>query len=249
MDKAQEAATQAALARSRSFNDGVRRVVPVKDQTISLGTQCLSFRGNEIIDDVHRIKIMETHGVEFLELNVNDKKNRPIADESKGEMIVRQDNVMAFARALGVDKDVLCEGLFGKQVNIERAAGLVKDVLAGVGGPDHAELIAFRKMLEARARVFITALAGEEYLPHFFDGLTGDPNIDLKQFAEDLYKMIGDAAQPTGETVRDAVEVNAELAAAETAKRAAGENVDAAADNGKPPVPSDPDFIPGTPQV
>jgi hypothetical protein len=203
-EQRQKDATTAALARSQSFADGRRRVVPSKDQTITLGHGMLTFKANEIIDDLYRIALMESYNVDFIELDVNDRAKRPVADEHKGEAVVRTDNVNGLADALEVDRQVVHDALFGKQAQIDRAAGIIHargEQVKLQRASDATKLgkVAqnfkdYRTMLETRATAFITALAGEEYAEHFIDGLTGDPKIDVGQFAGDLKKLIANGA-------------------------------------------------------
>lgn len=179
--------TNAALARSQSFTDGRRRVVPVKDQTISTGTGMLTFKATEIIQDVYRIALMEKYSIDFVDLNVNDRKKRPVADESKGEAIVRTDNVNALADALGVDRTVVADALFGKQDQIDRAAEIIH-----AQSPSPAdEMRQYRGMIVGRFMALCAALDLDEEAMHaVVDVVTGDPKIDLNDVAATLRAAI-----------------------------------------------------------
>jgi hypothetical protein len=121
---------QAALARSQSFSDGRRRVVPIRDQSITIGHGMLTFFANQIIEDPYVIMTMESYGIEFVELNVNDKRRRPVADEARGQFVVNGDQVTSLARGLGVARDVLLDALTGQQPQIDRAVAMITDELA-----------------------------------------------------------------------------------------------------------------------
>lgn len=179
--------TTAALARSQSFTDGRRRVVPVKDQTISTGTGMLAFKATEIIQDVYRIALMEKYGIDFVELNVNDRKKRPVADESKGEAIVRTDNVNALADALGVDRVVVADALFGKQDQIDRAA----DIIHAASPTPADEMRQYRGMIVGRFMALCAALELDVETMHaVVDVVTGDPKVDLTDVAAMLRAAI-----------------------------------------------------------